>query len=81
MNKLINKYTNYYGYRAMRRASSFEVSEDRLLKVIQAVRDLYKDPYLRFMWISGVTEATLLMYRDKKHFQRCTFSELEREVL
>lgn len=85
MKNTIKKYTNYETYFAVGRTRIncpvFEISEERLSKVVEALRDNYSKPYMRFMWISNVTEPTLLLYNGEKMLRRYTFNELEKEVL
>lgn len=79
-----DKYTNYNGYIVDRRTGAYEVEESRLLKVIMKMQEKYKNPYLRFMWMTreGVNEALCVLYSDKKKCERVTklvtFSEVER---
>lgn len=79
-----DKYTNYNGYIVDRRTGAYEVEESRLLKVIMGMQEKYKNPYLRFMWMTreGVNEALCVLYSDVKKCERATklvpFSEVER---
>lgn len=78
-----DKYTNYNGYICDRRAGAHEVEEERLLNAIAKMQNKYKNPYIRFMWMTreGVEEALCVLYSDMKKNERVTklvpFSEAE----
>lgn len=78
-----DKYTNYNGYICDKRIGAYEVEESRLLKVIMKMQEKYKNPYLRFMWMTreGVNEALCVLYSNAKKSERATklvpFSEVE----
>lgn len=85
-----DKYTNYNGYICGynghicgRGAGAHEVEEERLLNAIAKMQNKYKNPYIRFMWMTreGVEEALCVLYSDMKKNERVTklvpFSEAE----
>lgn len=84
LQRKFDKYTNYNGYIVDKRTGAYEVEESRLLKVIMKMQEKYKNPYLRFMWMTreGVNEALCVLYSDVKKCERATklvpFSEVER---
>ena len=79
--KQLEKFTNYNGYIVGRRRNAYEIDAVRLANVIGELRKLYKNPYIRFMWVSDAKEAMCVTYSDLKKNERVTklspFSELE----
>ena len=82
----LEKYTNYNGYICDGRKNVHEVEESRLLSAIAKMQEKYKNPYIRFMWMSkdGVDEALCILYSDIKKYERATkivpFSEVEKVI-
>jgi hypothetical protein len=64
-NKYIDKFSNY-NYYFVGRTITFdavkEVTEERLLKVLKAINDLLKKPYLRFMFAKDQSDAVAIVY-------------------
>ena len=81
-----DKYTNYNGYICDQRVGAHEVEETRLLNAIAKMQKKYKNPYIRFMWMTreGVEEALCVLYSDVKKNERATklvtFGEVERII-
>ena len=81
------KYTNYNGYICDKRTGACEVGESRLLKVVVKMQEKYKNPYIRFMWMTkeGVNEALCVLYSDFSKNERVTklvpFSEVEKLIM
>lgn len=75
-----DKYTNYNRYIVGNR-SAHEVDKLRLAEVIGELKETYKRPYIRFMWVSDTDEAMCITYSDYKMGERLTklipFRELE----
>jgi hypothetical protein len=80
-----DKYTNYNGYICDKRMNAHEVEEARLLKAIIKMQEKYKDPYIRFMWVTDATEPMCVLYEDLSNNGRKTklvpFSEVERVIM
>lgn len=83
--KKLEKYTNYNGYIVGNRISSIVVEESRLLNVIAKMQAKYKNPYIRFMWVSDATTTMCILYSDFKKNERATkivpFDEVERIII
>ena len=83
--KKFEKYTNYNGYICDRRMSAHEVGESRLLKVIMKMQEKYKNPYIRFLWITNAQDPMCVFYSDFKKNERATklvpFDEVEKIIM
>ena len=83
--KKFEKYTNYNGYICDKRMNAHEVDDIRLMKTIAKMQEKYKNPYIRFMWVTDATEAMCVMYSDFKKNERATklvpFSEVEQLIM
>lgn len=81
MNKMFDKFTNYNAYYVANRAASKEVDETRLAKIIQALRDLLKKPYIRFMWLADAVEASCIVYDGSERVTKLVpISEIEKMI-
>ena len=83
----LDKYTNYNGYIVEKRLSCVhEVEHTRICNLIKKLCCKYKNPYVRFMWMTkeGVNEALCVVYSDYKKNERLTklipFSEAEKII-
>ena len=78
------KYTNYNGYICDKRMNAHEIEVPRLLKVLADMQGKYKNPYIRFMWVTNATEAMCVLYSDFSKNERATklvpFSEVEKII-
>lgn len=66
----LDKYTNYNGYYVGGRGAH-PVDELTLCKVIGALRETHKSPYIRFMWSNHDT-AMCVVYSNSKKNERMT---------
>ena len=84
MKKKIDKYTNYGSYILMKRAAH-EVDKTRLVNAVDKLTEKYKNPYIRFMWVSNVDTAMCVMYSDLKKNEKLTklvpFDEAEKVIM
>ena len=75
--KKAQKYTNYVQY-STRPEFADKVNDEDLLRVIEKCRDRYKEPYVRFFWVSNKEEAICQLYVNNTKMTRLvTISELE----
>jgi len=73
--KQLEKYTNYNSYIVEKRLDCVhEVETKRLCSLIGKLREKFKNPYIRFMWMTqeGVSEALCVVYSDYKKSERLT---------
>lgn len=73
--KQLEKYTNYNSYIVEKRLDCVhEVENKRLCSLIGKLREKFKNPYIRFMWMKqeGVDEALCVVYSDIKNNERLT---------
>lgn len=82
--KSFDKYTNYNVYIVGGSNRAHEIEHSRLLNVIAKLREKYKNPYIRFMWVSdGTTKC--VVYSDLKKNTRLTklvlFDEFEKSII
>jgi len=82
MNKnIIKKYSNYLMYAVLRQSKQRPIEEERLLRIIQGLRDRLGKPYLRFMSVSGEGEACAVVYDgDKRVTKLITASKIEQMI-
>lgn len=66
MKKKIDKYTNYDVYIIVPKMAAHEVDKQRLEGVVDKLTEKYKNPYIRFMWVSNVDTA---MYKTAGGFK------------
>ena len=82
--KSFDKYTNYNVYIVGGSNRAHEIEHSRLLNVIAKLREKYKNPYIRFMWVSDGT-AKCVVYSDLKKNTRLTklvlFDEFEKSII
>lgn len=83
--KQLEKFTNYNSYIIGHSLGSVhEVDHMRLSSFIGKLHKKFKNPYIRFMWVTqdGVNEAVCVVYSDHKKNERLTklvpFSEAEK---
>ena len=73
--KQLEKYTNYNSYIVEKRLDCVhEVENKRLCSLIGKLREKFKNPYIRFMWMKqeGADEALCVVYSDIKKNERLT---------
>lgn len=69
-NRLVSKHSNYNTY-IEDISRSVAVEHDRLLQVINDLRDKFEDPYLRFMFASNITDdAACILYDGRERITR-----------
>ena len=82
--KELEKYTNYNSYLIGYRKGQHEVNEQRLMKFIGVLIKKYKNPYIRFMWVSNADKPMCVIYSDVKKMERATklipFDEAENNI-
>ena len=83
--KQLEKFTNYNSYIVGHSLCGVhEVESKQLCSLIGRLRERFKNPYIRFMWMTqeGVNEALCVVYSDIKKNERLTklvpFSEAEK---
>ena len=70
-----DKFTNYNSYIVEKRLDCVhEVELTRLASLIGRLRQRFRNPYIRFMWMKqeGVGEALCVVYSDYKKNERLT---------
>ena len=68
----IEKYTNYKAYICDKRMAAHEVDEKKLEEVVEKLTKMYKNPYIRFMWVANSNKAMCVVYSDTKKNERFT---------
>lgn len=85
MKKKIDKYTNYDVYIIVPKMAAHEVDKQRLEGVVDKLTEKYKNPYIRFMWVSNVDTAMCIVYSNSKKNERLTrlvpFDEAEKVIM
>ena len=85
MPRKYEKYTNYNVYIIGHKSGSHEVNHERLLSFIDKLIVKYKNPYIRFMWVSNADTAMCLVYSDLKKNEKLTklvsFDEAEKVIM
>ena len=80
-----DKYTNYNVYITKKGRCAFEIDNARLMKVVLKMAEKYKDPYIRFMWVSNTDTAVCFLYESVKKNVRKTkivpFDEVEKIIM
>lgn len=71
MTNKIAKYTNYNAY-ILERHAAHKVDEKRLEEAVEKLTKMYKNPYIRFMWVSNSNKAMCVVYSDTKKNERFT---------
>ena len=72
MTNKIAKYTNYNAYILVKEASAHKVDEKKLEEVVEKLTKMYKNPYIRFMWVANSDKAMCVVYSDTKKNERFT---------
>ena len=72
MTNKIAKYTNYNAYMLVKGMAAHEVDEKKLESVVEKLTRMYKDPYVRFMWVANSNKAMCVVYSDTKKNERFT---------
>lgn len=82
--KSFDKYTNYNVYIVGGGSRAHEIEHSRLFNVIAKLREKYKNPYIRFMWVSDGT-TMCVVYSDTKKNAHLTklvlFDEFEKSIM
>lgn len=80
-NKIIDKYSNYNVYFLGSGSMGHSIEEERLLKVIEACRDLLKKPYIRFIYASRFDEAAGVVYDGSERVTKLvSLSDIEKMI-
>ena len=72
MTNKIAKYTNYNAYICDKRMAAHEVDEKKLEEVVEKLTKMYKNPYIRFMWVANSNKAMCVVYSNTKKNERST---------
>ena len=72
MTNKIAKYTNYNAYMLVKGMATHKVDEKKLEEVVGKLTKMYKDPYIRFMWVANSNKAMCVVYSDTKKNERFT---------
>lgn len=79
--KIIKKFSNYHLYSILQQSKKRPISEERLMKLIQGLRDRLGKPYLRFMTVTGEGEACAVVYDGDKHVTKLvTVDKIEQMI-
>ena len=66
MTNKIAKYTNYNAYILVKGMAAHKVNEKKLEEVVEKLTKMYKNPYIRFMWVANSNKAMCVVYSDTK---------------
>ena len=72
MTNKIAKYTNYNAYILVKGMAAHKVDEKKLEDVVEKLTKMYKNPYIRFMWVANSNKAMCVVYSDTKKNERFT---------
>lgn len=72
MTNKITKYTNYNAYILFKETVAHKVDEKKLEEIVEKLTKMYKNPYIRFMWVSNSDKAMCVVYSDTKKNERFT---------
>ena len=82
--KSFDKFTNYNVYIIGGGNRAHEIEHSRLFNVIAKLKEKYKNPYIRFMWVSDGT-IKCVVYSDTKKNAHLTklvlFDEFEKSIM
>lgn len=78
---IIDQYSNYNLYLKNPASKKRVLEKERLLKILNALSEKLKNPYLRLMSVSGDGEAKAIVYEGDKHITKLIdISVIERKI-
>lgn len=83
-NKIV-KYTNYNAYMLVKGMAAHKVDEKKLEEIVEKLTKMYKNPYIRFMWVANSNKAMCVIYSDSRKNGRLTklipFDDAEKIIM